>query len=85
VRFFPSSFWNVTDFCQDPGLAPASKLILFTLVGCIPLTTLLAGTPEAGGWTTRELKRIIRGLAGLNFVYVLLLPVFSILTIEDTF
>ncbi|TFK41888.1 arginase family-domain-containing protein [Crucibulum laeve] len=26
------------------------------------------GTPEAGGWTTRELKRIIRGLAGLNFV-----------------
>ncbi|KIM47093.1 hypothetical protein M413DRAFT_440623 [Hebeloma cylindrosporum] len=26
------------------------------------------GTPEPGGWTTRELKRIIRGLAGLNFV-----------------
>ncbi|KAJ3489614.1 hypothetical protein NLI96_g2012 [Meripilus lineatus] len=26
------------------------------------------GTPEAGGWTTREVKRIIRGLAGLNFV-----------------
>ncbi|KAF8204460.1 arginase family-domain-containing protein [Mycena galopus ATCC 62051] len=23
---------------------------------------------KAGGWTTRELKRIIRGLAGLNFV-----------------
>jgi len=31
---------------------------------------LLAGTPEAGGWTTREFKRILRGLAGLNFVYV---------------
>jgi agmatinase len=31
---------------------------------------LVAGTPEAGGWTTREVKRIIRGLAGLNFVYV---------------
>lgn len=30
-----------------------------------------AGTPEAGGWTTREVKRIIRGLAGLNFVYVI--------------
>lgn len=29
-----------------------------------------AGTPEAGGWTTREVKRILRGLAGLNFVYV---------------
>ncbi|KAJ3557113.1 hypothetical protein NM688_g1647 [Phlebia brevispora] len=26
------------------------------------------GAPEAGGWTTREVKRIIRGLAGLNFV-----------------
>ncbi|KAJ7608809.1 arginase family-domain-containing protein [Roridomyces roridus] len=26
------------------------------------------GTPEAGGWTVRELKRILRGLAGLNFV-----------------
>ncbi|TFK37911.1 Arginase/deacetylase [Crucibulum laeve] len=26
------------------------------------------GTPEAGGWTTREVKRIIRGLSGLNFV-----------------
>jgi agmatinase len=29
-----------------------------------------AGTPEPGGWTTRELKRIIHGLAGLNFVSV---------------
>ncbi|ESK84087.1 agmatinase [Moniliophthora roreri MCA 2997] len=26
------------------------------------------GTPEAGGWTTREVKRILRGLAGLNFI-----------------
>jgi agmatinase len=26
------------------------------------------GTPEPGGWTPRELKRILRGLAGLNFV-----------------
>ncbi|KAJ7597420.1 arginase family-domain-containing protein [Mycena floridula] len=26
------------------------------------------GTPEPGGWSVRELKRIIRGLAGLNFV-----------------
>ncbi|KAF7327827.1 Arginase/deacetylase [Mycena kentingensis (nom. inval.)] len=26
------------------------------------------GTPEAAGWQARELKRIIRGLAGLNFV-----------------
>lgn len=26
------------------------------------------GTPESGGWTTREVKRILRGLAGLNLV-----------------
>ena len=32
---------------------------------------LLAGTPEAGGWTMRELKRILTGLAGLNIVYVI--------------
>lgn len=29
---------------------------------------IVAGTPEAGGWTSREVKRIIRGLAGLNFI-----------------
>ena len=28
------------------------------------------GTPEAGGWSVREMKRILRGLTGLNFVYV---------------
>ncbi|KAH0838131.1 arginase family-domain-containing protein [Lanmaoa asiatica] len=32
------------------------------------LNGIVAGTPEAGGWTSREVKRIIRGLAGLNFV-----------------
>ncbi|KAI0036812.1 Arginase/deacetylase [Vararia minispora EC-137] len=26
------------------------------------------GTPEVGGWTVREVRRIIRGLSGLNFV-----------------
>ncbi|WFD00947.1 agmatinase [Malassezia yamatoensis] len=26
------------------------------------------GTPETGGWTTRELRTIVRGLEGLNFV-----------------
>ncbi|CAK5264793.1 unnamed protein product [Mycena citricolor] len=26
------------------------------------------GTPVTGGWTTREVKRILRGLSGLNFV-----------------
>lgn len=27
-----------------------------------------AGTPESGGWTTREVKKIMRGLSGLNMV-----------------
>lgn len=26
------------------------------------------GTPETGGWSTRELRRILRGLEGLKFV-----------------
>lgn len=26
------------------------------------------GTPESGGWTTRELKRIIKGLEGIKLV-----------------
>lgn len=26
------------------------------------------GTPESGGWTTRELKRFIKGLGGINLV-----------------
>jgi agmatinase len=33
-----------------------------------PALAPATGTPEAGGWTMREVKRIIRGLAGLNFV-----------------
>lgn len=26
------------------------------------------GTPETGGWSTRELRTILRGLEGINFV-----------------
>ena len=26
------------------------------------------GTPESGGWTTRELKRFIKGLEGIDLV-----------------
>jgi agmatinase len=26
------------------------------------------GTPESGGWTTRELKRFIRGLEGIDLI-----------------
>jgi agmatinase len=35
---------------------------LFVLVA--PAT----GTPETGGWSTRELRTIIRGLEGINFI-----------------
>ncbi|THU77666.1 hypothetical protein K435DRAFT_701877, partial [Dendrothele bispora CBS 962.96] len=28
------------------------------------------GTPKVGGWTTREMKCILRGLTGLNFFSV---------------
>jgi hypothetical protein len=28
----------------------------------------IAGTPESGGWTSRELRRIIQSLHGLNVV-----------------
>lgn len=37
-------------------------------VGAAQLTLVPAGTPESGGWTTREVKRIVRGLHGLNIV-----------------
>ena len=26
------------------------------------------GTPETGGWSTRELRTILRGLDGINFI-----------------
>jgi arginase family enzyme len=29
---------------------------------------LVAGTPEAGGWTSREVRRVLYGLKGLNIV-----------------
>lgn len=32
------------------------------------LSDVTAGTPESGGWTSRELRRIIYALRGLNVV-----------------
>lgn len=40
------------------------KWILLTKFKVAPAT----GTPETGGWTTRELREIIRGLKGLNII-----------------
>ncbi|KAH9898278.1 Arginase/deacetylase [Cubamyces lactineus] len=68
-----------TDDIDDHGVAAIIKRIR-DRVGDSPVYLSLdidvidpglapaTGTPEAGGWTTREVKRIIRGLAGLNFV-----------------
>ena len=33
-----------------------------------PLVAPATGTPETGGWSTRELRTIIRGLEGINFI-----------------
>ncbi|CAE6363124.1 unnamed protein product [Rhizoctonia solani] len=33
-----------------------------------PALAPATGTPEPGGWTTREVKRILRGLAGMNVI-----------------
>ena len=34
----------------------------------ISIVAPATGTPETGGWSTRELRTIIRGLEGINFV-----------------
>lgn len=40
-----------------------SRLTLFFFFAVAPAT----GTPETGGWSTRELRTILRGLEGINF------------------
>jgi hypothetical protein len=55
---------------MDPSTAPAS--MYQSSQSRIRLTKVLllkpAGTPESGGWTSRELRRIIQSLQGLNIV-----------------
>ena len=41
-----------------------SSLPLLTSQPVAPAT----GTPETGGWSTRELRTILRGLDGINFI-----------------
>ncbi len=55
----------------DPSAAPASQFFVSYLSLHVMKATypsVEAGTPEIGGWTTREVRQIIRGLTGLNFV-----------------
>ncbi|EEB90388.1 hypothetical protein MPER_11413, partial [Moniliophthora perniciosa FA553] len=61
-----------TDDIDDLGIPEIVRRIR-SRIGDTPVylsldIDVIAGTPEAGGWTTREVKRILRGLAGLNFV-----------------
>jgi agmatinase len=50
-------------------LDPACKFSISSEI--LKLNDLVApatGTPETGGWSTRELRTIIRGLEGINFI-----------------
>lgn len=68
-----------TDDIDDMGAVGIAQAILrrvgdmpcylsFDIDTLDPSMAPATGTPEAGGWTTREVKRILRGLAGLNIV-----------------
>ena len=54
----------IATFLQSGKAQCPSQLIVHGPVA--PAT----GTPETGGWSTRELRTIIRGLEGINFVAV---------------
>jgi agmatinase len=46
-------------------------ILIYKLTSTLVLDPSIApatGTPESGGWTTRELKRIIKGLEGIKLV-----------------
>ena len=74
---------DVIDPSMAPASAsasPSSTLSLFSLPSSLarsspPFSSTeltsdspAAGTPESGGWTTRELKAILRGLSSLHLV-----------------
>lgn len=55
------------------SLSAARACLFLSALICLTDTLLLpvapaTGTPETGGWSTRELRTILRGLDGLNFV-----------------
>jgi agmatinase len=45
-----------------------SNLLIYCHLVLDPSIAPATGTPESGGWTTREVKRFIRGLEGINLV-----------------
>ena len=61
----------------DPACTSHSRNNLLTLILFSPhelydtnirLVAPATGTPETGGWSTRELRTILRGLDGINFI-----------------
>ena len=54
-------------------LDPACRLLIFVVIAVLLHTDYMTvapatGTPETGGWSTRELRTVLRGLDGINFV-----------------
>jgi agmatinase len=49
-------------------LVPNSDLLIYCRLVLDPSIAPATGTPESGGWTTREVKRFITGLEGINLV-----------------
>ncbi|KKA24098.1 Agmatinase [Rasamsonia emersonii CBS 393.64] len=45
-----------------------SRTYLIGVANWVRIVAPATGTPETGGWSTRELRTIIRGLDGINFV-----------------
>ena len=70
--------YKVSQIGLRRGLEMRRSISQWTLMSLIPPMLLLrilhgggsnsSGTPEIGGWTTRELIQILRGLAGVNVV-----------------
>jgi agmatinase len=79
VRFSLPGFFSVPNTLtrhlsvgvnQKTGYCVVRGLVLFILqIDSIdPAFAPATGTPETGGWSTRELRTILRGLDGLHIV-----------------
>lgn len=57
------------DVRSTPTLSLTFRLRLFQQIDSLdPAFAPATGTPETGGWSTRELRTILRGLDGLHIV-----------------
>ena len=50
---------------SEPNLCGSLWILLIFIYSVVAPAT---GTPETGGWSTRELRTIIRGLEGINLI-----------------